>query len=163
MMPESLDHMVALATAKLTLDRLSGEEIHAVAMRALLDGIDFEEVLVLVDSRKPFASDVEDLFTRMIHKLGVKLPSVQEATLRIAREVATRIVSGSMFPYEGARHIGWTLATIDGHDQRLDVFVALASEYEDATTKDHKVAYAQDIMREARALVDESNDLFGAT
>ena len=163
MLPESLDDMVAIAAAKLTLGQLSGEEVHAVAMNALLTGIDCEEVLVLVDMRKPFAFDLEELFIRLIDKLGVKLPNVQEATLRVAREVATRIISGSVTPYDGARHIWWKLANLEGCDQRLNVFVGLASEIEDCISEETRAEYVLDIVREARALLVEDSRSLGAS
>lgn len=152
-MSESLEDMVAIAAAKLTLGQLSGEEVHAIAMNALLTGIDCEEVLVLVDMRKPFEFDLEELFIRLIDKLGAKLPEIQEATLRVGREVAARIISGSMTPYDGARHIWQTLATIDGHDKRLNVFVGLASEIEDCMSEEARAEYVLDIVREAKALL----------
>jgi hypothetical protein len=67
---------------------------------------------------------------------------------------ATEIIDGNLTPYEGARLIWWHGYLELGCPDELTPFVGLASEWED--DPDHRSLHEQDIVNEARQLIERS-------
>lgn len=98
-------------------------------------------------------SEAESLFERALREMGRSPLSTREAGLQIARGIANDIVSGRTHPYDGARRIWQEVWQRSGRPDELLGFVGLASQYEDNHKAEHRRAYLEDIVREAKRLL----------
>jgi hypothetical protein len=153
MLSKYLEKMLRVAAAKCILDRLPPEEIPGIAIAALEEGIENDEFLELAGIDRTTVADVKHVFFDAISKLGIQIPDVREATLCLAKELSEKIIAGSISPYEGARKIWWELSNVEGADERLKIFVGLASEVEDTQNENFRIDYEKQILEEAEHLV----------
>lgn len=153
MITKDFKKMLRVAAAKCILDRLPGEEIPGIAIAALEEGIENDEILELAGMDRPTITDVKQIFFDAISKLGIQIPDVREAILCVAKELSEKIIAGSISPYEGARKIWWELSNIDGADERLKIFAGLASEIEDTQNENFRMDYEKQILEEAELLI----------
>ncbi len=138
------------AAARLAMGKLTSDQALGVASAALEAGL-FSNSLGLLAFEEPVWSEVGPLFERALSELGISIPSRGEASLILAREHARRILTGELWPYEGARQIWSYVANEPGADPSLRDFVGLASEWEDVPN--HRPQYERQIMEAARQLV----------
>ena len=146
---------LSIALCQYVLGKLPGERIPEIAMTLLEDGNENDELIELVGMKNPAMADVEDVFLRGLNKLGIHLPSVDDATVYLAKKIAKKIIDGKIKPYDGAHEIWWDLANIENADKRLKVFVGLSSEYEDITSHESRKCYEKEILKEAYILLEE--------
>jgi hypothetical protein len=156
MLSEKIEKMLQVAASRCVLNRLPGEFIPDVAVAALEEGIENDEIIELAGMERPTFSEVKQVFLDAILKLRIHIPNVREATLCLAKELSEKIITGSISPYEGARKIWWELSNIEGADERLKIFAGLASEIEDTQNTDFRKDYEKQIIEEAGLLVKAS-------
>jgi len=94
--------------AKAALDLAGAEELREAAVAALEDGLDSPTLGALAGVSNTETADARLLFERALAELSVPMPSPREAVMRLAREMATKVVDGTVRPYEGAKRI-WEL------------------------------------------------------
>lgn len=148
-----IEKKIKIVTSNYVLNLLPGEEMPDFAIAMLEENIENEELIELAGLNKPTLLDARKLFLKAIDKLEIKLPDVREATIFLAKEIAEKITTGTISPYEGARKIWWDLANIEGAYKGLEIFVGLASEYEDSHNKELKKDYENQIIEEAMVLI----------
>jgi len=142
---------IELAEALWVLGKLPAEALPEVACEALAKGADGPALRQLAGLQNPTRREVDDLFERALAELGRKLPSKRDAGLYFAKNIASKIISGEVEPYEGARQIWMEVWNECGRPEELTVFVGLADGYEDEPQ--HQEAYRKDIIDEAKKLV----------
>lgn len=87
---------------------------------------------------------------------GISLPSPSEASLWLARDVADRVVSGELTPYEGGRIVWKELSFCPRASPRLTAFKAYASEIEDSVDPGDKDHYERLLLLEFQELLDRA-------
>ena len=140
-----------IAEAFWKLGSLPVGQLQDIALRALADGYDGPALRELAEFPWATRRDVGDLFDIALSEMGRPVLSDREAGLRLAREVASGIVSGGIDPYEGARRIWWDIWERSGRPEELIPFVALSGQYEDEPA--HREQYVEDIVAEANRLI----------
>jgi hypothetical protein len=152
------------AAAFWELELLPSEDLPEIAVSALEKGYNSPSLRILAGEIERIASTVGPLFVRALYELGISLPDVASAQMTVARFYARKIVDGSMSPNQGARHIWWDVQ-FKAHStqkenevgKRLEIFVGLASEYEDSQRrKRYKKEIEKNIIQEAKKLLSES-------
>lgn len=133
------------------LGRLPIGQMQQFAQQALELGYFGPALLELAEYPYATKRDVGDLFEHALKEMGRPKISKQEAALRVARHIASRIGSGEADPYEGACDIWWDLWEHAGRLDELAVFVALASEYQDDPSR--RQQYRDDIIKAAENLI----------
>ncbi len=118
--------------AKAALELALPEDLPEAAVAALEDGLDSPALRGLAGLSSMELDDARPLFHRALAELNLAMPSPEEAVRRMAREVATEVVDGTVAPYQGAKRI-WELALRVPEERfsELDSFVYAASEWED--------------------------------
>ena len=145
---------ISIALSQYVLGQLPGEKIPKIAIILLENGKENDEIIELAGMRNPTMVDVEKKFLKGLDKLEIHLPSIREATIRLAKQISQQIVNREISPYEGARKIWWELANIENVDRRLKAFSGLASEYEDTSNNEYRKDYEKQILEEARFLLE---------
>ncbi|MEA2684545.1 MAG: hypothetical protein QOK05_2873 [Chloroflexota bacterium] len=106
--------------------------------------------LALLDRHDVRREEVSELAGRAFGELGIEWPTVRQAVETLLRETATKIVEGSLGPYDGARHI-WDLSRgLNDPLVGLDTFVYAASEWYDRP--EMQLQFAQAVVDAARVL-----------
>ena len=128
-----------VAAAKVTLGLIPSENLTDVAVLALEDGCDSPSLRILAGLTVAEADEARELFEHVLVELNSELPSKRDAVMRLARETAKGILSGTVAPCEGAKQI-WELSLLIPNENlpELDSFIYAASEWEDRP-KDRKV------------------------
>lgn len=145
-----------LLMAKWVHGELAPEAVPPLAVRALEAGCDTPALRQLAGaSDASTRADIRDLVRECFVELGFDLPEPGDASAFLVNHWASLIHDRLVEPYEGAKRI-WLLShdwwdTVSG--KRLSIFVGLASEWEDDPPR--RPAYEQDILDEARKLLDE--------
>jgi len=134
------------------LEKRDAEMLYLDALEALEDGLDSPSLRMLSACEGCDRDYLRNLLRKAMQELGISMPNQEEACFRSALDVCRDIVAGRVTPYEGARTIWWKI-TPYCEDQRLLIFVGLASEYEDC--EQFRDAYAMDIVDQARKLIQE--------
>jgi hypothetical protein len=134
------------------LGQLPTEELPAVALQAFEDGYNSPSLCLLAGAAASDSQQTRELFLRALIELNLNLPSLHEAALAYAREIANDILRGIISPYDGAKKIWSEVYTRFRDLKQLKVFVGLASEYEDDET--HRDAYTSLIVEECRVLLE---------
>lgn len=142
------DQLAGIA-AKEVLGLVGPEDLLSAADAALDEGLDSPALIALAGAD---TSEAGALFDRALGELKVSKPSPREAIIRIAYDVATEIVSGTVAPYAGAKRI-WelTLCVPTVRIPELDPFIYAASEWEERP--EDRIHFEQGIMSEAHALL----------
>lgn len=133
------------------LGQLRAGQMQQFALQALKLGYSGPALLELAEFPYSTESDVGDLFERALKEMGRPQISTSEAALRLAKYIASGIVSGEVDPYEGAHYIWWKLWEVAGRPDELTIFVGLASQYEDDPSR--RQQYRDDIVEAAANLI----------
>ncbi len=136
--------------AKLVLGLAGPEDLPGAADAALNGGLVSPALIALSDAD---ISEARALFDRALNELSVPKPNQREAVMLLARGVASEITNGTIAPYAGAKQI-WDLTLCVSIEpiSELDPFIYAASEWEERP--EDRVKFEQDIVREARSLLD---------
>ena len=138
------------------LGELDPEEMPGIALRALEAGYDGPALLELARMSSPTILGVGDLFERALGEVGRPSLPEDEAGLRVARNIARKITSGGLPPYEGARTIWMEVWNKFGRPDELTPFVGLASLYE--ADPERRPLHLKEIVARAKELADERED-----
>jgi hypothetical protein len=123
---------IKLASAFLALGILKGEMLAKVASDALEAGIYSESLAELASVANTTLRDHEGLFIKSLNELNIKLMVPQDAALLISRDHASKIISGDVTPYNGAKSISSDIAyNIEPVPPEIEVFIALEDQYAD--------------------------------
>lgn len=143
---------LVLASARVALGLLYREDLADVAASALADGCDSPSLRMLAGLTPSEADGARPLFERALCELGISVPDKRKAIMRLAREMARDIVSGTTRAYDGAMAI-WDLALRAPTENlpELDAFVYAASEWEDRP--EHRAVFEEGIKAAARELL----------
>jgi hypothetical protein len=95
---------VALLAAQWRLGRLTAIDTENFAVQALLKGYDGRALRELAWSQESW-DELNRQFELALGELGVPVPTVYEATFRVAREIAARIQAGGESLWSGAYEI----------------------------------------------------------
>jgi len=140
--------------ARWILGLMSGSEIANAATQALAEGYDGPGLRVVAGTVDPDLSDVNAEFERALDELKAPRPSRKAAALLLARDYASRILEGSLGPYEGAKKISVDLAReIRPDDHTLDPFIYWSDEHDDAHDADRRRYCELTIIQSARDLL----------
>jgi hypothetical protein len=141
-----------LVAAKHMLDIAGTDAIAAEATKALMEGIDSPSIRMLAGMTGADSEEVRAVFSAALRELGIENPTPREAAMLVATEIASRITTGAVSPYDGAKEI-WRVSVRlhPEHLPALDDFEYAASEWEERP-KDHKV-FAAGIVSAAHNLV----------
>ncbi len=139
------------------LGDLDPEEMPGIALRALGAGYRGPALLELARMSNPTVANVGDLFEHALGEMGRPPLPKDEAGLRVARNIARKIVSGKVRPYEGAQLIWTKVWNRCGRPERLTPFVGLASLYE--ADPERRPLHLKEIMARAEELAAEREDL----
>ena len=151
---ESLD--LGEVEASYYFGELDPEEMPGIALRALEAGYDGPALLELARMSSPTVLSVGDLFERALGEVGRPSLPEDEAGLRVARNIARKIASGKLPPYEGARTIWTEVWNECGRPDKLTPFVGLASLYE--ADPERRPLHLKEIVARAKELADERED-----
>lgn len=155
-----------LVVARWKLGQLRGEELPAIAVRALEAGFESAALAQLALMRQPTLRDAEPHLREALRDLGIREPDRHAAGMWLARYFAARIDSGELTPYEGARRIWQDVAAVIGSPESLHPFVSAASEIEDyrlvrpgaPAEYDRRIAECEaEIRVRAKALLDAAS------
>lgn len=100
---------------------------------------------------------IREELIRWLANHGIEIPTLENAAVIKAQDIAKRIVKGELTPYEGARFIWIELSYLEKAG-RLTPFVADASEYEDCSDAEDRFTIIRDIVAEAELLLKEGHD-----
>ena len=108
-------------------------------------------------------SEVGPMFEQMLEELNISVPSQPQAAARLARHIAQEISDGIKSPYAGAREI-WSLSLDCKTANIPQIFIGLASEYEDFGDHQHLKYYGdehcQRVLKEIEArIIEEARKL----
>ena len=118
-----------LVEAKLALHRIGPEEMPSLACDALEAGLDGSTIRRLAGSINPSGWETDQLLPRFLTETGLKQITPREASLRLARHLARRILSQGLDP------LSFT------HDfERLWIDADYSNELEDAGCLDDQKA-----------------------
>ncbi|REJ66265.1 MAG: hypothetical protein DWQ31_15425 [Planctomycetota bacterium] len=131
------------------MGRLRGEEVVEIASKLLEQGLFWEELLDVVDAANVTLESIRGPFEAGLARLKIRLRSPPEAAIFLAKQLARKIADPEISPYEGACRIWREFSDVEGVNGRLNGFVGLASEYDDATNDRLKQDYERDIVSEA--------------
>jgi len=137
--------------ANYILGNLLTEDLPTLAIEALQAGYDSPSLRQLAASEGSQSDEIRKLFSKALEELKINAPSLTEAGLMLAQDIAKDIVMGRIAPYEGAKRIWWDVFTRFPQLTQLTPFVGLASEYED--DEQHRGEYSRQIMEESRKLL----------
>jgi hypothetical protein len=141
-----------LLAAKALLDFVGTEGMQAEATNLLVRGMDSPSIRHLAGMSTADNDEVRAVFRTVLRELGIDSPSPREAVILVATEVASRITTGVMSPYDGAKEI-WNIAVrlpLE-HFPEFDAFVYAASEWEERP--EDEMVFAEGIVAAARDLV----------
>jgi hypothetical protein len=144
---------VEILAAEAALGLGNAERLTRGAVELLTAGFDSPALVELAGLSGADTGEARVLRDRALAEMSVAMPSPREATIRLARELARKIIDGSLPPYEGAERI-WDL-TLRVHPERihdLDPFVYAASEWK--SRPGDRLFFENAIVSEARALLD---------
>ena len=107
------------------------EELPGLALKALEQGKDSPSLRMLAGLTRNDMDRAKMLFEQSLAELSLEIPDSRVAVHRLARDVARRILNGSIGSHEGSKQI-WNLSVIlDERFPELDTFVYAASEWEE--------------------------------
>jgi hypothetical protein len=149
---------IGLFQAQWILGMFPAAQVPDFAASLMVAGFEGPAILELASFHKPTRWDIKDeLVQRALAETGAKQISTSEARRRVAEDIARKIISREIHPYDGA-HLIWS-DVVDDDDWLEDLapFVGLASEYEDlepsrrAEYLPHIIAYAKEFVEKRSA------------
>ncbi|HUY74489.1 MAG TPA: hypothetical protein VMW11_08260 [Candidatus Dormibacteraeota bacterium] len=138
--------------AKDLLGLVGPEAMPSEAANALLEGVDSRSIRQLAGLNNAERDEVRVVFQTALRELDIESPTLREAAILVATEVAGRITDGSVSPYAGAKEI-WDIARrlpLE-HLPEFDTFVYGASEWEERP--ENRQNFADGIIAAAHDLV----------
>lgn len=90
--------------AKLALSMIAPEDMPAVAWDALEAGLDGPVIRRLAALNEPSGWEVDQIVPAFMAEAGLKSLSVEEASVRVARQLARRIISEGLDPLDYLGH-----------------------------------------------------------
>lgn len=152
MSPAEARSALQIAAWRLCARLQHGQDLVALAVDALVAGLDGSALAELAGADARYAQDVRDLFADVVREQGLEWPDEQAALWQLVRHTARQIVDGVLDPEVGARWI-WDEAAYRAEPEGdLRPFVGLASELDDPSL-DHRDQYHRLIVQEAAALL----------
>jgi hypothetical protein len=129
------------------LGMLPNEQIPEIAMNALENGLDCNELRMIAGMTKAETGDASSLFETALRSLGRKKLTKIDAFTSFVISISYKIVSRQIAAYKGARMI-WD-ASVKSSIEMADIgpFIYAASEYEDRP-KDQEF-FEKEIFKEA--------------
>ena len=92
--------------AEFVIGRFNYHDLPALAEEALSNGLDSESLKILAGlDEKCSEDDVKFYFNRSVKELGYSVPEIKDAIWLLVKNVAQRIVIGSLDEYDGGRLI----------------------------------------------------------
>lgn len=144
-----------LLAAKDLLGLVGPEAMPSEATNALLQGVDSPSLRLLagLSNAAGAASDeMRGVFQAAMRELDIESPSPRETAFLVATEIASRIIAGTVSPFDGAREIWHIVGLLPLEDlPEFDAFGYAASEWEERP-KDQK-NFAAGIVAAAHDLV----------
>jgi hypothetical protein len=147
------DDTLEILAAEAALGLGDAERLARSAVELLTAGFDSPALVELAGVSGANTGEARVLRDCALAEMSVAMPSPREATIRLARELAGKIIDGSLPPHQGAERI-WDL-TLRVHPERihdLDPFVYAASEWK--SRPGDRPFFENAIVSEARALLD---------
>ncbi len=144
-----------LVAAKWVLGVVGAESLPESASTALVHGCDSPSLRRLAGLAGVTDIETTRLFEVALAELSIAVPKPRDAVVMLSHELANRIVSGAIAPYEGAKQI-WELTLLVPQESfsQLDSFVYAASEWPERPT--HRNILAEGIIATAQELMEVS-------
>jgi hypothetical protein len=142
-----------LVAAQYMLDAVGTDAIASAATKALMEGIDSPSLRRLAGMTGADSDEVRTVFGAALHELQIESPTLRDAAMLVASEIALRITQRTISPYDGAKEIWHIWSGLPKENLReLDPFVYAASEWEERPKDRDKfaagiVAAADDLVR----------------
>ncbi len=158
-METDINRFISIVLSKFVLGQLTGEEIPGISIKLIENDFYNDEIIECAGMQNSSLADLGPTFLKGVKKLTTRQPTIKEATVILAREILKSILDGEIEPYKGARKIWNKLARQTGADQRLILFIGLASEYEDSSSKVDREHYSNRIIEEAKNYIKETDEI----
>lgn len=140
------------ASWRLRLGLRPEDDLVALAVDALVAGLDGAALAELAGADALDSHDRRDMFVDVLGEQGLQWPDEQDALWGLLRHTAQEIVDGAGDPVEGARWL-WSHASDRAEPEGdLRIFIGLVSELDD--DPGHRDHYEREIIREAAALLE---------
>jgi hypothetical protein len=112
-----------------TLRLLPGEDMPGVGVSLLEAGVDTPAIRELAGQESATLRDTGDLFERVLAELRRPEMAFKEAVIIVARDLARKVILGTMTAREAAQRGDSYCSRVQYHDA-LSPFVAYADDYE---------------------------------
>jgi hypothetical protein len=141
----------SFAVAQWVLGWVSSDQLPAIAMKALEEGIESTTLSQLSVEEAVGNPDLHAKFEKALSEIGMPKIDKANAGRIVARYIAQKICDGHVTPIEGAREI-WKI-TLECREltDELGIFSGRASEYEDLP--DMRDRISEMIVHEAQSLI----------
>ena len=116
--------------------------VSEISQGLMNEGIDSDNLAELVSGE--YAISYQDTIKKVFKELNINFPSHKEAGMALAKYYSTLIINNMIDPYGGAKKIWLEIECKEEFENEFDniqVFSALASEYEDFTEKEQTEFY----------------------
>lgn len=140
-----------LQAARRVAGLLEPQDMPDLAVQALLEGDDSESLVLLAGAVRPDAHEALPLFDAVLAERGIAQPDKAGAALRVALQVATEILAGSLAPDEGGRRLFELLTGLHPVPKDLAPFAGLWSELDDFGDRVRLDYYGEDHCAKVRA------------
>lgn len=118
-----------VAAWELALDELDARRLPALAVDALVRGLDSPTLLELAEQRADDVRASRELFRSVVEELGIVVPDRDRVVWNLVRLTARGMVEGTVAPEAGCRAIGRWAHEVERRDD-LMVFVGLEDEFQ---------------------------------
>jgi hypothetical protein len=145
---------IELAEAMWRLGVLPPEALPGLAREALEQGLEGPSLEALAELHAPTRLQAGGLFEEALSEIGRPPMSLPDAGLRLAQDLAAKILTGELTPQEGAHRIVWDVWDRCRELERLGVFVTLEEALE--KQPEHRDLVEEGIRREARRLASDA-------
>lgn len=124
---------IDILLSKYVLGLVDYKELPDIGVKFLLN--DFDSILLRKLAGLTVLEDIEyeanSLFVKFLKESNIKLPEKKTASLLISLELAKKIISSEIYPYDGADQI-YKISRRSGESiDELDPFIYLADQWED--------------------------------
>lgn len=147
---------IEIVASYIYFDMPPEQEIAAIAEQLIRQGIESNCLADLAAG--VYELGIKDAIKEVFKELGIDLPTHEEAGFLLAKYYASKIIDGSLSPYEGARKI-WMEVEVNEENkyefEPLRVFAGLASEYEDFSEEDRLEFYGKEECVNKQAEIDK--------
>lgn len=142
-----------VASWELELGELDPERLPALAVDALVRGLDSPALLALAAQDAADTRASLDLFRTAVEELGIVVPERDELVWNLVRETARLTAAGVLSPAVGCRALARRASSVE-HGDDLMVFVALADELQ-GWVLDDRTEVERAIRAEVDALLEQ--------